>query len=156
MQLIEYFIWSKTFSNILLSKIAYGLILLQPYISIINIKNNVNLISYMLFGYTIYFIFCLFYIKNIKFITKKAKNGHLAWYWLDFPLYSLLPWFFFAYIQFIINKQYLIFIFFIILAIVSYILYNKTLTWGSLWCWICNFISFYLIIKVFYKELCTI
>jgi hypothetical protein len=38
-QLIEYFVWKKQFSNKLLSQIAYILILVQPIFAILQIEN---------------------------------------------------------------------------------------------------------------------
>jgi hypothetical protein len=50
--------------------------------------------------------------------------------------------------------MYPLFIFATVFLIVTIILYKDTNTWGSLWCWIVNLISFYLVLSVFYDELC--
>ena len=39
-------------------------------------------------------------------------------------------------------------------AIVTYVLYSKTLTWGSLWCWLVNLASLFIIGTVFYDDVC--
>jgi hypothetical protein len=159
-QLIEYFIWSKTFSNSLLSKIGLITILLQPLLNIFTIETKKYLIPYLVIAYLIFVIIVYTFIipiNTIKFISTPSKNGHLSWKWLDgwYP-YIMIVWFSFLIAVWIINKKYLTILFTSLLLIVSIILYQKYQTIGSMWCWICNIISFIYIFKVFYKEFCTI
>ena len=56
MQLIEYFTWSNTFSNRVLSQVALILIICQPLFSIINIKKLPNIIPYLLIAYIIFIV----------------------------------------------------------------------------------------------------
>jgi hypothetical protein len=158
MQLIEYFIWSKTFSNRLLSQIAWIIIYLQPIFSMLTIASPYQyVIPYAIVAYCVIMAYIFIYVypwNTIQFESKKASNGHLAWYWLNSPFWVCCIWIFFLMISFILNKTYLIA--FVVLAtlMASYILYKGTLTWGSMWCWVANYISIYLIYLVFAKEIC--
>jgi len=161
MQLIEYFIWSKTFSNKLLSQIALIVVLCQPILNIIKIENSPYLIPYILVAYFV-FIGILYTVviplRTVDFSSVQSKNGHLSWNWLKWNIYIIIIWFAFLSVRWIIDidKMYPTFIFVTIFLIISIILYMDTHTWGSMWCWIANAFSFYLILKVFYNDLCKI
>ena len=158
-QLIEYFIWSKTFSNKLLSQIALFVIICQPMFNIIKIKNRPELIPYILVAYiSIVAIVYTFIIplKTVNFSSVPSKNGHLAWKWLDVNIYLILIWYIFISVRWIIDGIYSYLIIVSLLLIISIVLYRETNTWGSMWCWVCNILSFYLIFEVFYKDFCKI
>lgn len=158
-QLIEYFIWSKTFSNRLLSQIALFVIICQPMFNIIKIQNKPELIPYILAAYiSIVAIVYTFIIplNTVNFSSVPSKNGHLSWKWLDVNIYLILTWHIFISIRWIIDEIYSYLIIVSILLIISIILYRETNTWGSMWCWVCNILSFYLIFEVFYKDICKI
>ena len=158
-QLIEYFIWSKIFSNRLLSQIALFVIICQPMFNIIKIQNKPELIPYILAAYiSIVAIVYTFIIplNTVNFSSVPSKNGHLSWKWLDVNIYLILTWHIFISIRWIIDEIYSYLIIVSILLIISIILYRETNTWGSMWCWVCNILSFYLIFEVFYKDICKI
>ena len=154
MQLIEYFIWSKTFSNRTLSQIAYAAIVLQPIFALLCIEDyrlrNICLVLYTIFVVPAF----LTRWSNIDFRSIPGANGHLAWYWANFSLPILITWTFFLTLRIIVNRDWLSYIIVVGLLFITYILYNKTNTWGTLWCWLVNMLSFYLIYKVFAKEFC--
>jgi hypothetical protein len=159
MQLIEYFIWSETFSNSLLSQIAFLVILLQPIFNIISIEKRSELIPYLLVAYIIFIIIVyttIIPLNTVDFSSVPSKNGHLSWKWLDWNLLILLIWYIFISSRWIIDKMYPTLIFITIILIISIILYKDTKTWGSMWCWACNIASFYYIFTVFYKDFCTV
>ena len=156
MQLIEYFIWSKTFSNRLLSQIAFLVVFSQPIFSILCISNHTTikflaLVSYLLF---ITVVLILKPWSKIDFTTVQATNGHLSWKWLNYPSIAILIWFIFFSISFMVSKQWIQLSLVAISAIVTYVLYSKTLTWGSLWCWLVNLASLFIIGTVFYDDVC--
>ena len=156
MQLIEYFIWSKSFSNRLLSQIAFIFIVTQPLFSILSISNHTNIKYVALVGYLLFTVFMMV-IKpwsKIDFRSVQASNGHLSWKWLDYPKFAIIIWFLFLSISFALNKEWIKLILLTITAIISYALYSKTLTWGSLWCWLVNLASLYMIGIVFYDDVC--
>ena len=159
MQLIEYFIWSKTFSNRLLSQIALFFILCQPVLNILKIQKMPELIPYLLVAYFIFIIIVYTIItplNTLEFSSVPSKNGHLAWKWFSWNIYIIVIWFAFLSVRWIIDKMYIILAFVTTALIISIILYKETRTWGSMWCWIANIISFYIIVMVFYKDFCKI
>ena len=156
MQLIEYFIWNKSFSNRLLSQIALLVILSQPIFGILSISKHttlkyVALVSYFLF-ITVLMIFKPW--SMIDFRTIQSTNGHLSWKWLNYSSIVMVIWFMFISIKLFVNKDWYILSLVTISAIVTYVLYSKTLTWGSLWCWLLNLLSLILIATVFYDDIC--
>ena len=158
-QLIEYFIWSKTFSNKLLSQIALFFILCQPILNIIKIETLPEIIPYLLIAYFVFIIILytiIIPLNTIQFSSVQSKNGHLSWKWLNWNIYIIAIWYAFLSLRWIIDKMYLTLIFVTIFLIISIILYKETNTWGSMWCWISNIISFYFILAVFYKDFCKI
>ncbi len=159
MQLIEYFIWTKTFSNKLLSQIALFIVLCQPIFNIIKIETYPKAISYLLAAYLIFIIILytlIIPIDTINFSTVPSKNGHLSWKWLNWNLYIIFIWYTFLSTRWIIDKMYMIFIVISVLLIITLILYKETNTFGSMWCWVANVLSIYLIFVVFYKDMCKI
>ena len=159
MQLIEYFLWTKTFSNRLLSQIALLVILFQPIFNILQIKSRPEFIPYLLSSYVIFIIILyttIIPLNTVQFSSVPDKNGHLSWKWLDWNLYIALIWYVFLSSRWIIDKMYISLIFITFFLITSLILYKDTNTWGSMWCWICNIVSIYFILNVFYKDFCKI
>ena len=159
MQLIEYFIWSKTFSNRLLSQIALFAILCQPVLNILKIQKMPKLIPYLLVAYFIFIIIVYTIItplNTLDFSSVPSKNGHLAWKWFTWNIYIIVIWFAFLSARWVIDEMYLILVFVSIALIISIILYKETQTWGSMWCWLANAISIYFIVLIFYKDFCKI
>ena len=156
MQLIEYFIWSKTFSNRLLSQIAFIVIASQPIFGILSISKH-NIIKYVsLFCYLLFstFVMILKPWSKIEFSSTPSKNGHLAWNWGKYSNILILIWFMFLSIKFVINKEWFILGLVTISAVITFALYHKTHTWGSLWCWLANTVSLIMILSVFYDDIC--
>jgi hypothetical protein len=155
-QLIEYFIWSKSFSNRLLSQIALLVILSQPLFGILSISNHTTFKYVALVGYLLFITVVMIFKpwSTIDFTTVQATNGHLSWKWLDYSKITILIWFLFLSIKLVVNKNLYILSLVTISAIVTYVLYSKTLTWGSLWCWLINIFSLILIATVFYDDIC--
>ena len=159
MQLLEYFIWTKTFSNKLLSQIALFVILCQPIFNIIKIETYPKAIPYLLAAYLIFIIILytlIIPIDTINFSTVSSKNGHLSWKWLNWNIYIIFIWYTFLSARWIIDKMYTIFIVISVLLIITLILYKETNTFGSMWCWVANVLSINLIFVVFYKDMCKI
>jgi hypothetical protein len=157
MQLIEYFIWSKTFPNRILSQIALFVILCIPIFNIIKIEKSPEWIPYILGGYIVFIVIlytAIIPLNTIEFSSVPSKNGHLSWKWLTWNIYIILIWYAFLSLRWIIDKMYPTLIFVSIFLIISIILYKETNTWGSMWCWICNIISFCFILLVFNKDFC--
>jgi hypothetical protein len=158
-QLIEYFIWTKTFSNKLLSQIGLFIIICQPILNIIKIEQLPEVIPYILIAYIIFIVILYTHVvplNTVNFSTVPSKNGHLSWKWLNWNIYIIFIWYAFLSIRWIIDKMYPVLTIISTLLIITLILYKDTNTFGSLWCWTINIISFYLIFEVFYKDFCKI
>ena len=131
------------------------IILSQPIFSILQISIENPYRYLLLCGYLITIIIKYGIItpwKNIDFRTVTAKNGHLAWKWLPDKNFGTI-WLIFFFLPFLIDKQYFIFWFGLISFIIFLAIYNGTYTLGSMWCWIANILSFWLIGLVFWKDL---
>jgi len=158
-QLIEYFIWTKTFSNKLLSQIGLFIIICQPILNIIKIEQLHEVIPYILIAYIIFIVILYTHViplNNVNFSTLPSKNGHLSWKWLNWNIYIIFIWYAFLSIRWIIDKMYSVLTIISTLLIITLILYKDTNTFGSLWCWTINILSFYFIFQVFYKDFCKI
>jgi hypothetical protein len=158
MQLIEYFIWTKAFSNKLLSQIGFFVIMCQPILNIIKIEESPQLIPYILAAYIIFIVILYTIIvplNTVNFSTVPSKNGHLSWKWLDLNIYIIFIWYAFLSIRWIIDRMYMVLTIITALLIITLVLYKDTNTFGSMWCWTANIISFYLIFEVFYKNICA-
>ena len=159
MQLIEYFIWTKTFSNRLLSQIALFVILCQPVFNILKIEKKPQWIPYLLLAYFV-FIGILYTLviplNTVEFSSVPSKNGHLAWNWFKWNIYIIAIWYLFLSVRWIIDGMYLILAFVTLILALSIILYKETYTWGSMWCWLANLISFYFVFLVFYRDFCKV
>lgn len=158
-QLIEYFIWSKTFSNRLLSQIALFVLISQPFLNILKIEKRPDLVPYLLAGYILFIVIVyttIIPLNTVDFSSVPSKNGHLSWNWLNWNIYIIVIWYAFLSARWIIDNMYITLVVITIFLIVSIILFKETKTYGSMWCWIVNIVSFYLILRVFYNDLCKI
>jgi hypothetical protein len=68
----------------------------------------------------------------------------------------IIIWYIFMSSRWIIDNMYFTLVVITIFLIVSIILFKETKTWGSMWCWLANVVSFYLILRVFYNDFCKI
>ena len=158
-QLIEYFIWSKTFSNRLLSQIMLLVLISQPFLNILKIEKRPDLVPYLLTGYILFIVIVyttIIPLNTVDFSSVPSKNGHLSWNWLNWNIYILVIWYAFLSARWIIDNMYITLVVITIFLIVSIILFKETKTYGSMWCWIVNIVSFYLILRVFYNDFCKI
>jgi hypothetical protein len=152
MQLIEFFAWrnlgnKETIS--LLSKVALGLILSQPLlVHADRVKTNIIPLVYIV-GVILFFT-----SHTTTFSMHKAANGHLAWTWLPTSPVFIGAWLIFFLLPFLYTKDYVFFLVTSITALISLYTYYKDNTWGSIWCWIANVYSVYLLYLVFSKDLC--
>ncbi len=154
MQLTEYFIWSKQFSNRLVSQLSYILILSQPFFGLLTIDKPIKNVLIFLYICFVAVVMILKPWSSIDFRTIPAENGHLAWYWLQFSFPLMIIWFLFLISSQALKSKWILILCASISVSISYILYHKTLTWGSLWCWISNVFAVYLIYRVFEDDVC--
>lgn len=157
MQLLEGFMWLNLNNDIIiniLSIIGLCVIYSQPIFCIINqlkdhIKSNLLKI-YLLIATPI----LIYYMLNGNNTVHVAKNGHLAWDWLPDNMSIILGYLFFCTIPFIIDFDIITMIkgfVFVISALLSYNIYKKYKTWGSMWCWFVNFFSLFILFDIIRK-----
>lgn len=161
-QLVEYFVWwsPPPSAHVMLSQLALLLILLQPLAGFMCLDEPVRHYALPLSIAYIAFLALIFTaIKPWSHITFKmtpSSNGHLAWHWLEFPPFIIGIWLLFLLSRYILNGAWLMSSIVAILAGITYALFSASKTWGSLWCWIANSISIFLIATVFWGNLCTL
>jgi hypothetical protein len=156
MQLIEYFTWKHLHNkkiNRLLSQLGMLLVLIQPLFFIL-IPNNVkfNIKATLITLYVIFLVFHIGYLIKYDYSMVKAPNGHLAWNWLNIPVFYIFIWLTFLLVILLYAKKYILFAINAIIFLAIYYTYYKTNTWGSLWCWIANGLAVLLIIRTFYNS----
>jgi len=156
MQLIEFFLWRNLNNkslNVLLSKIASGVVILQ-ILFLISLIPNTRVRDTLLFLFFLYLISYFYYKERyspIEFYTSLGKNGHLAWKWYKFKGYeniwaivSLL--FYIIPLIFIQNIPLLLYT--VTTMILSLYYYYKYDTFGTIWCWSSNLFLLYFIINI--------
>jgi hypothetical protein len=167
MQLIEYFVWkyyNNPRVNLIASLCAGFLLLIQPLGSIATLYPTQSKIMWSLLKQYSSIIFCyLIYIfitqrETYKSIYRmhKAANGHLAWNFVNLSLTNFIP--FLIYFWYLLYPQLLIhnytYIGFgIVTLLFSLYTYHKYNTWGSLWCWMVNFIILTYVVNVIVSKL---
>lgn len=160
MQLIEYFTWSKTFDNKLLSQIAAILVLSQPVISFAILIVNKEVKMYLPYLIVSYILFLFVFVSiwkpwsKVTFEMVKSQNGHLSWKWTKIPFVLLVIWLMFFISPYALTKQYAMCAFMILTFTFSYAYFSHDLTWGSLWCWVANILAIIIIGQVFWKDIC--
>ena len=159
MQLLEYFAWKHLNNNKInrfLSQLGLFLIIIQPILNILipdNLKFNTK--ASLLTLYVMFLGCILIYsngLTNIDFSMEKAPNGHLAWNWLKFPPLAIFMWLAFLLVILLLIKKYFLFVMHLIVFLAIYYTYYKTNTWGSLWCWIANIMTVFLIIRTLFSS----
>jgi hypothetical protein len=155
MQLIEYFTWKHLHNkkiNRLLSQLGMLLVFMQPLFFIL-IPNNVkfNIKATLITLYVIFLVF-LGYLIKYDYSMVKAPNGHLAWNWLNVPVFYIFIWITFLLVILLYAKKYILFAIYAIIFLAIYYTYYKTNTWGSLWCWIANGLAVLLIMRTFFNS----
>lgn len=161
-QLVEYLAWININNNDIdinkqnniyyLSIIGYLIIFIQVLIlNTINLEGieRIIIIIFILiiFSYAFYYNY-----KNNQFNISVGKNGHLIWHWIDIEYLNIIVLFFWLY-SILRTDNYLSFILLSLSILFSIYNYYKYKTFGSMWCFIGNFlwilILFYSILLIF-------
>ena len=157
-QLFEYFIWKNIKNkrmNYILSILLCILIFSQMFFLIFVAK---SIYQPYLFAYYFIFIATFFLYKNqynpIQFKTTVSPNGHLSWEFLRMTGYEkifLVVGFSFYSLPVLLSKlKYTKFNLLLIIFtfILTYMLFKKDNTYGSLWCWMFNLIFILYIVNI--------
>jgi hypothetical protein len=148
-QLMEYYAWNNINNKDAIFKLSIiGYIIIVSQILILNygfLNNNDSLIAVIIILIlSIYFF--IYNYQNDKFYMEKGGNKHLIWHWVDIPTPLLLVVLIF-YIYPAIQNGIITFMAIIIPLLISLYYYYKYKTWGSMWCYISNFLWIVLILK---------
>lgn len=149
MQLLEYLAWININNNdidINKQNNIYYLSIIGCFILFIQvlILNTINLegieriiIIIIIFIISIYGFY--YNYKNNQFNISVGKNGHLIWHWIDIKYLNIIVLFFWLYSLLRIDN-YLLFILTLSSILFSIYNYYKYKTFGSMWCFIANFL----------------
>ena len=160
MQLIEFFIWrniDNKSKNEFYSNMAIVLLMSQPLFSISTIANKKIKVAAFVIYMAYIVIFALYKLQNKpnkRNVTTIGRNKHLKWNWISADIYKILIYVVFLIAPLLLWDDKFIGIVVSITLILSFVLFAKDGTWGSMWCWTSNIISIYLIYLVFKKEIC--
>lgn len=148
MQLIEYFVWTyydNPTVNFTASLSAAGLLWLQPIASMLTLESN-QMIPFMQAYIGLSLLTFLLPTKlpyEERYTMKRAENGHLQWNWLQKDVQttiSLVLYFIFLLTPLLLRKQYTLLSITLTTLAISLFSFYKDNTWGSMWCWIINYL----------------
>lgn len=145
MQLVEYVVWTyydEPTVNFQASVVAAFLLWLQPIASILTLSSPAVAVA-VYSGLSLFLQW--FDTKPLRETYKmfRGDNGHLVWNWLQPDLQttlSLTVYFFFLFFPLLLTKQYTLLTVALGTLGLSLTSFYKDNTWGSMWCWIVNYL----------------
>ena len=148
MQLIEFFVWTYMDNkqvNFIASVSANTLLWLQPIASILTLERKQAIPAFFLYIGLSFFAFLIPKDKPLGEIYKMTQgdNAHLVWHWLQKDtrtMISLLVYFVFLFGPLVYQKQWLLLTLATSTLGLSLYSFSKDNTWGSMWCWLVNYI----------------
>jgi len=155
-QLFEYFIWKNLKSkrmNYILSILLCILIFSQMFFLIFIAKSIYQpyLLAYYFIFIATFFLYKTYY-NPIQFKTTVSPNGHLSWEFFRMTGYEKIFLFvgfsFYILPLFLSNLKYTSLYLLLITFILTYMLFKKDNTYGSLWCWVFNLIFILYIVNI--------
>lgn len=153
MQLIEFFIWrninNKMMNNIF-SVIGFLLLIIQPFASLMLLKNKYVKTQLISFYTIISLIYIIYNLSTHTPTTSVSKTGHLKWDWVNktHSPFLFFMYLFFSFFSGLYERIYAPIIYSTILLLTTYITYSTDNTVGSIWCWFINAISLYYAFKL--------
>lgn len=157
MQLIEYFIWSRGLNDKALNKtlsfVGAFLLMLQPLAAIFLLDDGPARRA-LLVAYGIFVLVNIFSGKTSNYGSSIASNGHLHWHFMNPKIFGFI---FITYIALLaipllLSKYYWVALFGVVTLILSIATYAKSGTWASMWCWLLNFLSVIIIVRIVFWE----
>ena len=150
MQLIEYFLWrnlDNQLYNNMFSIIGVLLLATQPIMSL-NLIEDPIIRNYLIKIYSIPAVIHFIYNINTHNIhTTISKKKHLQWNWQNknkfYSTSTILYYLLFLTIPFYFNGNYITLLFGFISLLTSLYLYKKDGSFGSIWCYFANLLTFY-------------
>lgn len=150
MQLIEYFLWrniNNKLYNKLFSTLGVLLLVSQPIMSLNLIEDPIKR-NYFIKIYSIPAVLHFIYNINTHNInTTISKKKHLKWNWQNknilYSTLTVLYYLFFLTVPFYFNRNYITLLFGCVTFLTSLYLYKKDGSFGSIWCYFSNAITFF-------------
>lgn len=147
MQLIEYIVWTfyeNKQVNFAASVGAASLLFLQPVASILTLPSKqIQTLLPSYFGLSFLTLFLRTGPLEERYRMTRGENGHLVWHWLQKDwktAVSLVIYFVFLLVPLLLRNQWELLAISLGTLGVSLYSYFKENTWGSMWCWIVNYI----------------
>jgi hypothetical protein len=148
MQLVEYVVWEYGLNdatvNYYASLAGTTLLMLQPVASLLTLRSPTGLIAlYVLLG-GIYHLVRAAVDKQPareRYRMTKGPDGHLAWHWLKtdpVARFGLAIYFIFLLFPLVATRQMDYLLIVLVTLGVSLVGFGANRTWGSMWCWIVN------------------
>lgn len=147
MQLIEYVVWTyydNPTVNFQASIAAILLLWLQPIASMLTLSKN--LFPSFFISYIVLTILHIFFREpsfKEHFRMFRGDNGHLVWNWIQKDTQTRITLFFyflFLFVPIILSQEFLLLGISLATLFLSLFSYYQANTWGSMWCWIVNYI----------------
>lgn len=144
MQLIEYVVWTwydNKNVNHIASIAAATLLWLQPIASILTL--NSQFFNPALQAYLGLSLVSLLFVSKEQYRMTRGENGHLVWHWLQNDsqtTLSLIIYFIFLLTPLFLSGNILLLGISLLTLIFSLYSFYKDNTWGSMWCWLVNYI----------------
>lgn len=153
MQLLEYFVWKNINNKKIIKNLSIcGIFLIFFQLIILNYFTNIKYRFYLLSCLFFFFILYLIIIfPTTNLYMEKGKNGHLIWHWSIIPFIWYIIIFLFYLIPLYLSKRYFAFFYCLITIFISLYFFYKYKTFGTMWCYISNYLWILLIIKSIYN-----
>lgn len=160
MQLVEFFVWKYIHNknvNHIMSIVAFLIIVALPLVGILAFLSPTNRYKQLLL--LTYVALSFFYIlstfSHTDFSMKQSPDKHLSWSWMPDSILIMLCWYMFWIVPYVIEPKLYNLIINTVLFIVIYFNYRKYKTYGSIWCWISNLFSIYLMVQLMLPSACV-
>lgn len=154
MQLIEYIVWQYGVHdadiNYYSSLAATTLLALQPVASILTLSSP----SFLLGGYVVLGLLYTILRSVLDdrssrelYQMKPGPDGHLQWKWLQtdaITRFGLAIYFAFLLLPLFLARQYELLVVVLATLGVSLYAFGSQKTWGSMWCWVVNWMVVFL------------
>jgi hypothetical protein len=161
-QLVEYFLWTHLGDATINRACSYAgllLVLLQPLA--LGAVPASPIEGWRTVYFTLYASFLVVFAATWlswprrAMSTSVASNGHLLWHWMSWPVYLVAAWVAFFVIGAFAAFDWVGWAFVLATIGVSVFAYYTSGTAGSMWCWMANAASIFILVQSFAKMMKT-
>jgi hypothetical protein len=155
-QLFEHFVWKNINNkniNESLSKFGYWLIAFMPVFALLLIPNSKTRFTSISLYITFILLYTLYKYPQLRFVTDKGKNGHLRFNFIPAHGPFSIAWLLFFFFGIFKCQDIFIQIIASLTFMISVYYTRDDITFNSYWCYISNFMWFYVLFYVIYKKI---